>query len=276
MGRPSPSQWKIQRPILKHSCPLHPGQKRSPTALTRTRPFTQLERRPSYECTARETSPQQEWQQVRPHHWWRKICDQKQWQRKISAGWENFKEKVKGQCFNCLSTKHFRAQCREPTKCWRCKNNDHTSHFCKVGLSVKAPDLKPLHQRHHTQTTVQLRQEKLNSMERRCSFGGASADAQARDDWERGRGLIRQSRGHDYDQGHSVGREVNAGREHERARAADRDHIIKRDRRSPNQQIRPAGLGPRVIDYPGNPRFRPVTAMKASSSHRTWRRGKHC
>jgi hypothetical protein len=64
-----------------------------------------------------------------------------------------FKDRMVNRCYNCLALDHRCAQCRDPTRCWKCKRSGHISSHCNLTAFVNN-DLK-----------------KVVTMERRLSFG---------------------------------------------------------------------------------------------------------
>jgi hypothetical protein len=50
--------------------------------------------------------------------------------------------KMKGLCFNCLAQDHKVTSCRDPTRCWRCRQFGHTFVECS---STQAPNTKHSH-----------------------------------------------------------------------------------------------------------------------------------
>lgn len=194
---------------------------------------------------------QQPWQLVRRKRWWRR-------ERRVSInsvasavmpkGQQKFKAKVKGRCFNCLRLDHRVAQCRDPTRCWRCLGNGHISSFCvskassgricpcasklpspllccqtPQAASVLPTKPHPPPSEHNTHCSAASSQTRAQlGMERRHSFGGAPAGI----------------------------------------------------RHPPSQQVRQEGcldlsvLEPMgsAVNYPGNPRFCPRFAFKIAAS----------
>jgi hypothetical protein len=163
-----------------------------------TSPHITEQRGHSAQCAAREGKDEIGWQIVRRPKWWRNHrklhvksppSAPRLQKRKV------FLEKLKGRCFNYFARDHLCSHCREPTKCWRCKSVGHISPCCPSARAslVKVPLSKNTSQppisstKQHRPTSVGA------SMERRCSFGSASAGFEHRD--ARVRGRSREPRG---------------------------------------------------------------------------------
>jgi hypothetical protein len=98
-----------------------------------------------------------------------------------------FREKMSGRCFNCLSTSHRRAQCRDPTVCWKYKRIGHISSRCASSLH-SAPCISSSEKASppaasallFNLSTAHQRTRHARSMDRHRSFGGGSSGPRAR------------------------------------------------------------------------------------------------
>lgn len=74
------------------------------------------------------------WSVVRPRYWWRKNLKTPerapQNHQFDVKGTSLFKLKLKGKCYNCLSTEHLAFRCSAPTRCWHCLQSGHRARSC--------------------------------------------------------------------------------------------------------------------------------------------------
>ncbi|TVU04910.1 hypothetical protein EJB05_48054, partial [Eragrostis curvula] len=96
----------------------------------------------------------QEWQVVKPRHWWRKRSapsSDGELLRGVARPHNGhgrappasgYKKLMLGRCFRCLAKDHRVAQCRDPPRCLACWNSGHFARQCK-----NPPKPPPIHSR---------------------------------------------------------------------------------------------------------------------------------
>lgn len=176
LGQPReiPAHGTSSLPGYACSTPWH-AKERSATALMRTCHSKQL----AMPHGAQDSSPQKQWQLVKPRYWWQKGREKPSRDCQTQQGLTFFKNIVKGKCYNCFSANHLRAQCREPTKCWRCKRQGQSSYQCKSQPSARSFKQGRVFLILRSTTRAIVQPPHHPSMERRRSFRGASAGSHA-------------------------------------------------------------------------------------------------
>jgi hypothetical protein len=92
---------------------------------------------------------------------------------RASIGLVNFKFKAAGCCFNCLASDHQVAQCRDFSRCWKCRKFGHISSSCSKTPSTakRSPGSQPWVAKAPPSSSSHLGSENFISMDRRRSFG---------------------------------------------------------------------------------------------------------
>jgi hypothetical protein len=126
-------------------------------------------------CTTRDEKPNHGRQIVRRRKWWRR--DKKLYAKSIPSDLrlhklKFFQSKLQGCCFNCFARDHTRVNCREPTKCRRCKRQGHTSTLCPRAHFSHA--CKPFAQAAFSSTKPSRSHSEASAMEHCRLIGSAS------------------------------------------------------------------------------------------------------
>lgn len=79
---------------------------------------------------------EQGFSEVKPRYWWRKERLYSEESNRLQEQWRSEQKRralmsyAQGKYFNCFSTDHRVAQCRNNTKCWKCLNSGHKALSC--------------------------------------------------------------------------------------------------------------------------------------------------
>lgn len=176
------------------------------------------------------------WCIVRRRGWWRNKEKQSKTPIRLATtgkGRGKFFEKAFGRCFNYLDRDHKRAHCRDPVKCWKCKGSGHTSSLCKA-----PPSTGRLRPPHHTQLQGSLSFQPFSP--HKCLHSLPNCVDLAASCRQESGGLSSMERRLSF--------------------SNPVPHPLGTPGARPRRQ--PDGPWGSAVNYPGNPRFRPLHAFK--------------